>query len=134
MPVNTYEAMFVLDSGKAATNWDDTVQSIHGILGKYNAEIVASRNWDERRFAYPINGQKKGIYLLTYFKADGNAIEPIQGDIRLNEFVIRDQILKIHPKLVEHLIAHAMSSTPGVDEERGDDEFDDRPRRRRRDD
>jgi small subunit ribosomal protein S6 len=43
-------------------------------------------------------------------------------------------ILKIHPKLVEPLIASAMSSTPSVeDERRSDDEFDDRPRRRRRD-
>lgn len=134
MPVNTYEAMFVLDSAKAATNWDDTVQSVHGILGKYNAEVVASRHWDERRFAYPINGHKKGIYLLTYFKAEGSAIENIQSDVRLNELILRDQILKIHPKLTEHLIAYAMASTPGVDEERGEDEYDDRPRRRRRED
>ncbi len=134
MPVSTYEGMFVLDSAKAAANWDEAVQQIHGILAKHNAEVVASRHWDERRLAYPIKGQKKGTYLLTYFKAEGQHIKEIEDDCRLSDLVLRDLILKIHPKLVEHLVAQAMSSTPGEGEDSREDEFDDRPRRRRRDD
>ncbi len=71
MPVSTYEGMFLLDSAKAATAWDDTVKHVHDILTKHESEIVASRQWDERRLAYPIDGHKKGTYLLTYFKTDG---------------------------------------------------------------
>jgi small subunit ribosomal protein S6 len=135
MPTSTYEGMFVLDSAKASANWDESVQQVHGILGKHNAEIVASRHWDERRFAYPIGRQKKGTFLLTYFKAEGGSIKDIEDDCRLSDLVLRDLILKVHPKLVDHLIESAMSSTPSVENEErsSEDEFDDRPRRRRRD-
>ena len=57
LPVNTYEGMFLLDSTKAAAAWDDTVKQVHDILLKYKSEIVASRQWDERRLAYPTPGQ-----------------------------------------------------------------------------
>jgi small subunit ribosomal protein S6 len=137
MPVNTYEGMFLLDSAKAAVNWDEAVASVHTILTRHNAEIVASRQWDERRLAYPVNGHKKGTYLLTYFKADGAQLKDIESDCRLSDLVLRDLILKVHPKLAEHMITSAMASTPGAEEGEdgarpGDD--DDRPRRRRRED
>ena len=143
MPVNTYEAMFVLDSSKVAVNWDESVEQVHGILTKHQAEVVASRQWDERRLAYPINGQKKGTFLLTFFRSEGAAIREIEADCRLNELVLRDLILKVQPKLADHLISQAMSSNPHEedgppprdrDRDRDRDD-DDRPRRRgRRDD
>ena len=71
MPVNTYEGMFVLDSAKVAVNWDESVKHVHDILAKHSAEIVAFRQWDERRLAYPVEGQKKGTYLLTFFRTEG---------------------------------------------------------------
>ena len=134
MPVNTYEGMFLLDSTKAAAAWDETVTQVHDILTKHESEIVASRQWDERRLAYPIEGHKKGTYLLTYFKADGSKLHDIVADCHLSDVILRELILKVHPKLEENLVNQAMTSTPNVDSENGEDELDDRPRRRRRDD
>jgi small subunit ribosomal protein S6 len=127
--------MFLLDSAKVATSWDDAVRHVHDILAKHNAEIVASRQWDERRLAYAVEGQKKGTYLLTYFKTDGSEMKEISADCRLSELILRELILKIHPKLVDHLVTQAMTSTPGENEDGPrEEEMDDRPRRRRRDD
>ena len=135
MPVNTYEGMFVLDSAKVAVNWDESVKHVHDILAKHKAEIVASRQWDERRLAYPVEGHKKGTYLLTFFRTEGENIKEIEADCRLSELVLRDLILKVHPKLVDVTVNQAMTSTPGQDGEDGErrEEEDDRPRRRRRD-
>ncbi len=135
MSVNTYEGMFLLDSAKVAVSWDDAVRQVHDILAKHNAEIVASRQWDERRLAYAVEGHKKGTYLLTYFKTDGSALKEIVSDCHLNDVILRELILKVHPKLVDLLVDRAMNSTPGSeDEDRREEEMDDRPRRRRRDD
>jgi len=133
LPVNTYEGMFVLDSSKVAVNWDESVKTVHDILAKHNAEIVASRQWDERRLAYSVEGHKKGTYLLTFFRTEGANLKEIEADCRLNELILRDLILKVHPKLVNVTVNQAMTSTPGVDEdEPRREEEDDRPRRRRR--
>ena len=135
MPVNTYEAMFLLDSTKAAASWDDAVRHVHDILIKHNAEIVASRQWDERRLAYSVDGHKKGTYLLTFFRSDGTQLKEISADCRLSDLILRELVLKVHPKLADHLLNQAMTSTPNIDAESGAGEEDreDRPRRRRRD-
>ena len=133
MPVNTYEGMFLLDSTKVAVSWEAAEQQVHDILRKHNAEIVASRQWDERRLAYPVEGHKKGTYLLTFFKAEAAALLEISADCRLNDLILRELILKVHPKLADHLVNQAMTSTPNLDSEDGprEEEHDDRPRRRR---
>ena len=138
MPVNTYEGMFLLDSAKAAASWDESVKHVHAILSKHETEIVASRQWDERRLAYSVDGHKKGTYLLTYFKTDGSTLKDIVADCHLSDYVLRELILKVHPKLVDQLVNQAMTSTPGEEEEgegRGRrEEEEERPRRRRRED
>lgn len=136
LATNTYEGMFLLDSAKVAVSWDDSVKHVHDILSKHASEIVASRQWDERRLAYPVEGHKKGTYLLTYFKTDGAALKEIVADCHLSDLILRELILKVHPKLVDHLVNQAMTSTPNVDAEEGnrEEEQDERPRRRRRDD
>jgi small subunit ribosomal protein S6 len=127
--------MFLLDSTKAATAWEETVKHVHDILTKHHSEIVASRQWDERRLAYPIEGHKKGTYLLTYFKTDGSNLKDIVADFHLSDLILRELILKVHPKLEEHLVNQAMTSTPNADaEDAHEDDMDERPRRRRRDD
>ncbi len=129
MPVRTYEAMFLLDSNKAAANWEETVESVHKILEKYQAEIVASRQWDERRLAYPIRynnvTHRKGTYLLTYFRADVENLVEIGNDFKLNETIIRELIVRIPPQLEESLISQAMAYNPA-------DEIDERDERRER--
>ena len=134
MPVSTYEGMFLLDSAKVAVSWDESVKHVHDILSKHQSEIVASRQWDERRLAYSVDGHKKGTYLLTYFKTDGSTLKDIVADCRLSEIVLRELILKVHPKLIDHLVTQAMTSTPGGDEDGPREEEEERPRRRRRDD
>lgn len=136
MALNTYEGMFLLDSTKVAVSWDDSVKHVHDILSKHQSEIVASRQWDERRLAYPVEGHKKGTYLLTYFKTDGSQLKEIVADCHLSEVIVRELILKVHPKLAEHLVNQAMTSTPSLEAEegRGREEEEERPRRRRRED
>jgi len=125
--------MFLLDSTKVAVSWDNSVQQVHDILAKHNAEIVASRQWDERRLAYAVEGHKKGTYLLTYFRADGTALKEIVSDCQLSDLILRELILKVHPKLADHLVNQAMTSTPGEEEEQRREEEEERPRRRRSD-
>lgn len=130
MPVNTYEAMFLLDSTKVSSSWEESEQHVHNLLLKHEAEIVASRQWDDRRLAYQVGPHKKGSFLLTFFRVDGEKIKELVSDLHLDDLVVRELILKVHPKLAEHLVTQAMSFTPTDDS--GPMEDDDRRDRRDR--
>ena len=107
MPVNSYECLFLLDPTKTAADMDGVKGQLHGTLEKYGAEIIASRKWDDRKLAYPIKGHKKGVYHLTYFKADSRKMTEIDHDFRLNENILRHLISAIDPKWDEEMMAVA---------------------------
>jgi small subunit ribosomal protein S6 len=107
MPVNSYECLFLLDPTKTATDVDGVKAQLHGTLEKYGAEILASRKWDDRKLAYPIKGQKKGVYHLTYFKAESTKMVEIEHDFRLNENILRHMVSHVDPKWEDEMLAVA---------------------------
>jgi small subunit ribosomal protein S6 len=88
-----YEGMFLVDSAKAASDWDGVNAAIKRILDRAEAEIVSIRKWDDRRLAYDIRGTSRGTYLLCYFRADGPQIQSIEKAVQLSEQIIRVLIL-----------------------------------------
>jgi small subunit ribosomal protein S6 len=99
--------MFLLDPNRVSGDLSAAVQQLHGVLERHKAEILASRQWDERRLAYPIKGHKKGLYYLTYLKIEGKNLPEIERDFALNELVVRLLVLKVDPKLVDTMLALA---------------------------
>jgi small subunit ribosomal protein S6 len=99
--------MFLLDPSKVAGDVTGAAKQLHTLLEKNHAEILASRPWDERRLAYPVKGQKKGLYYLTYFRTDGKNLVNLEKDLALNEVILRQLILRIDSKHVDTLLAIA---------------------------
>ena len=125
MPVNVYECMFLLDTNKVAGDVPAAAKQLHSILERNQAEVLASRPWDERRLAYPISGHKKGLYYLTYFRSEGKNVATIEHDCALNETILRTLILYVDPKHVdimlqlardEHAVALQTVTEPPPDE------------------
>ena len=88
-----YEAMFLIDSAEAASDWDGINATIRTILEKAEAEIVSTRKWSECKLAYEIDHKTRGTYILVYFRADGGKIAQIERDVRLCERIMRVLIL-----------------------------------------
>jgi small subunit ribosomal protein S6 len=147
MPASVYECMFLLDPTKVAGDVPGAAKQLHAILERNHAEVLASRPWDERRLAYPIRGQKKGQYYLTYFRVEGKDLANIERDCALNEMILRQMVLRVDPKMVdimlqvardEHALAlqsvtaeAAGTEGEGGGEARTEDAEHLRPRRRR---
>ena len=70
-------------------------------------EVLVSRLWNEQRLAFPIKGQRKGTYWLTYFRVDSSKLAEFNRACRLEDDVLRSLTLRVDPRLVETLVAHA---------------------------
>ena len=113
-----YEAMFLVDSAQAS-DWDAVVKTIENILKRSDVEIVAIRNWAERKLAYEIDQKSRATYVLCFFRADGSRIHNIEKDVQLSEKVLRSLILSTEAR-DEKDIEKDMHGTP--DEKQIDDE------------
>jgi small subunit ribosomal protein S6 len=121
MPASVYECMFLLDTTKVSGDIPGAAKQLHTILEKNNAEILASRPWDDRRLAYPIKNHKKGLFYLTYFRTDGKNLPGIDHDCKLSELILRQLVIRVEPKMVDTMLAlardeHAMALHSMTDE------------------
>ena len=107
MAQNVYENLVILDSNKYAQNPNELGAQIPNLVAKFGGEVLVSRLWTEQKFAYPIDGHKKGTYWLTYFRLDSLRLIEFSREIRINETILRDMTLKVDPRLVEALVEHA---------------------------
>jgi len=117
--------LFILDSNRYARDANGVVASLSAIIEDLGGEILASRLWLEQRLAYPINGQRKGTYWLTYFRIDGRRLAEFNRACQLNEAILRHLVIKVDSRLIGVLVDHALgkaSKPKSEDLESGADE------------
>lgn len=114
MATNVYEGMFILDSNRYGKDPDAASQKIVRMLEEPGGEVLVSRLWEERRLAYTIQGHRRGVYWLTYFRMDGRHIDHIRRDCQQSDLILRELILKVDPRIVERLVAHVQAGGVGA--------------------
>ena len=108
--VKTYEGMFLLDAGNP--DFQAASEPVRNVLGRYEAEILSIKPWDERRLAYQIRGRKRGLYALVYFKVNSSRLVEIQRDCQLDEKILRTLLLH-KDRLTEEVIQAETPATGG---------------------
>lgn len=105
--ISIYEGMFLFPQS-AGSDLGGAVSHVESILERADAELVAISKWDERRLAYDIKGNKRGLYVLTYFKADRSKIAGIERDCNLSEMLLRAMIVR-----AEHIPTEEIEAADG---------------------
>ena len=91
--MNTYEGMFLFPQ-IASSDLKAAQEHVEYLIGRGEGEIISLAKWDERRLAYEIKGNRRGLYFLTYFKATGDGAIEIERQVNLSEQLLRAMILK----------------------------------------
>jgi small subunit ribosomal protein S6 len=90
-----YEIMYILNSTLDEESRKSTIEGLNKILTDNGATIEDVNEWGNREFAYEINKQTRGYYVVTTLTSnDAKAI---------NEF---DRLSKINNKVVRHMIVN----------------------------
>ena len=93
--MSLYEGMFLIDNRQANRDWDGSLEQLQALLAKHGGQVERSVKWGERRLAYEIKGNRRGTYVLVYFRVEGDAVARIYREVELSEIVLRALILKV---------------------------------------
>jgi small subunit ribosomal protein S6 len=107
--VNVYEGMFILDSNRYSRDAAGVSGQIPDMIQKLGGQMLASRLWEERRLAYPIDGHRKGTYWLTYFNLESSQLVALTRQCQLSESIVRTLFLKVDPRIADALVSHALA-------------------------
>src|SRR5688572_21492205 len=90
---NQYEAMFLYGPG-AGSDVDGAINNCRSIIERHGGKINVIKKWDERKLTYEIGGQKRGTYIIAYYKGPGKSVGEIERDVNLSEDIIRVIVTK----------------------------------------
>ncbi len=105
-----YEGMFILDANKLARHRDALPGEVNGLIESAGGQIEVSRLWEERRLAYPIRGQRKGAYWITYFRLPTTKLSGLTRQCELHEGILRQLFVRLPAALVEPVLEHAQGN------------------------
>ena len=78
---------------EAAKN--ELVERFDNVLKDNGAEIIDSKDWSKRRFAYEINGYTEGMYHIVNVNAENaDAINEFDRLSKINDGILRHMIVK----------------------------------------
>jgi len=100
-----YEGMFLLSQASGA-DLAGAVEHIDHLMQRASAEVLAMQKWDERRLAYEIDKQRRGIYILTYFRAPRDAVASLENDVNISDVVMRAMFLRADHLTEDEMRAH----------------------------
>lgn len=88
-----YEILYIIRPDMTDEAKKELVDRFDQILKDNGSEVVESKDWAKKRFAYEINDYKEGIYHLVNVEATDAA--------GINEF---DRLAKISRDILRHMI------------------------------
>jgi small subunit ribosomal protein S6 len=88
-----YEGLFLFPQS-ATGNLRGAVDHLSELFERAGADVLSLGKWDERRLAYEIKGNKRGVYFLAYLKLDPTSLVGLERDCNLSEQLLRAMVTR----------------------------------------
>ena len=90
-----YEVMFIVKTTLDENTVKATAESLKSVITEMNGKVENTKEMGQRPLAYPINKEVNGFYYVLTVEASNEAIAELDRKARLNENIIRHQIIKL---------------------------------------
>lgn len=108
--MRSYETTILVRLSAVRADKEGTLAAVRGFYEAEGARFLDFKEWDERRLAYPLDGETNALYLIAYFEADPLAIEKIERRVQLSEIVLRQLIVAREGKALERIQAQRIKA------------------------
>lgn len=93
-----YEAVCIIKPEVGDETVKGIVEKVRDVLEKGKGTLDDVEKWGRRRLAYPIQKKNEGYYILLNFSAPPDTAKELDRVLKLNEDVMRHQIIRLHRK------------------------------------
>lgn len=92
-----YETMCIVHPEVVGDAYAAVLEKFKGILADQQATLLKIDEWGERKLAYPIQKQGRGVYVLFFFEASSAGLNEFERRLRLDESIMRFQTVRYEP-------------------------------------
>jgi small subunit ribosomal protein S6 len=112
--MSLYESVIILKQDIASTTIDRLIEDWQKILENCGAKTVKQEYLGCRPLAYKINNNSKGHYVLLCIDGPFSAIKEYRRKIKLSEYVVRSENMKVKKFTDTPLLRNKTSAEPEI--------------------
>ncbi|OGW37139.1 MAG: 30S ribosomal protein S6 [Nitrospirae bacterium RBG_13_39_12] len=101
--MNIYESMIILNAAISDEEADTAVTRIKDLITGQGGEVLKVDVWGRRKLSYEIKKQKKGLYVLLFYKAPASTIRKLEELFKVFDTVVKYIIFRLGRKQVQNL-------------------------------
>jgi small subunit ribosomal protein S6 len=91
--LKNYESMIILEPSFTDETSKQHNEKIVSFIKEHGGEVVNTDEWGKKKLAYEIQDFDEGYYFINYFSFDPQKIMDYDRELKLDEKVIRFNIL-----------------------------------------
>lgn len=88
-----YESMIIVLPSLSEDNAKQVNETFHSYIKENGGEVLNFDEWGKKRLAYEIDTVREGYYFVNYYTFDPAKINDLDRNLKLNENVLRHNIL-----------------------------------------
>lgn len=88
-----YELLYIIDATLADEKKEAIIEKVKALVTNNGGEAAEPEKWGGRKYAYTINFQNEGYYVLMNFKANSNVPKIIESQLLITDGVVRHMIV-----------------------------------------
>ncbi len=101
--MNIYENMVILNAAISDEEAEAAITKIKELITGQGGEVLKVDVWGRKKLSYEIKKQKKGLYVLLFYKTPSATIKKLEEFYKVFDAVLKYMILKLHAKQVQNL-------------------------------
>jgi small subunit ribosomal protein S6 len=104
--MNHYETIFIIDPDTTDAERDTIMEKVDSAFSQKDGTLLMLDNWGIRKMAYEIKKKKQGRYVRLDYCANGNLVDELERNFRLDYRVLKFMTILIDKDVdVEALVA-----------------------------
>lgn len=97
-----YELTYVISGVVQQNQVDDIVRKVNHLIESNDGDVLEVDEWGNQRLAYEIDRKRSGYYVNMYFQAPGELVQRLEGELEINDDVLRYLTLRMDAKMQRH--------------------------------
>lgn len=88
-----YELLYIIDATLADEKKDEIIEKVKAIVTNNGGEASDPEKWGVKKYAYAINFQNEGYYVLMNFKANSSVPQILESQLLITDGVVRHMVV-----------------------------------------
>jgi small subunit ribosomal protein S6 len=109
-----YESIVLVKPSLSDEEVNGVTEKVRGLIGRVGGQVTHAVNWGKRKLAYEMQREKKAVYLVFRFNAEGSAPQELDRACRLDEQIVRIMTVAADPDQGVPVAAAPPSASPST--------------------